>query len=68
MPLLRMNPKKNTAAWRSTNRVKNFIHEKMNQGLDPEQDGDDIYEQIEEIDPEELLKDFNTDDDDDDLY
>jgi hypothetical protein len=63
-----MSPKKSSSEWDSAKRSKSSIKEKLEQGFDPETDGDDIYEQIEDIDPEELLNDFGTTDDDDDLY
>ena len=66
--VVRMSPKKSSSEWDSAKRSKNSIKEKLEQGFDPETDGDDIYEQIEDIDPEELLNDFSTTDDDDDLY
>ena len=63
-----MNPKTVPSSQHTTRRVRNSIHRKLDQGFDPETEGDDIYEQIEEIDPDELLNDFGSEDDEDDLY
>jgi len=63
-----MRPKKISSARHSAIKVKNAISKKLDPGYDPETEGDDIYEQLEDIDPEELLDDFGSADDDEDLY
>ena len=63
-----MNKKKTPVSRPPSWRVNNLIERKPDQEFDPEAEGDDIYEQIEDIDPDELLSDYGLEDDEDDLY